>query len=287
LANNVIYKYFFIIFCLVFVSDCYTQEATEQCKVVNIDSTENNYFIFFSNDLQTNTQYADIPFLVKSDDHCHKVSQCDNSKMFCVFSPKIKGLGKNIYIDSVYKLSTNCFTNETMNESCDYIGHGDYMFLFPNEYICSSKQILGLLHTQDLDSINYFSFLDKQYSLFDNNMLKIWMNFANSKLPYFKWLEIQKANAINIYLTKFSDTIVLFQDENCKLPNITINAIDYWEKDVLKIKLFYKHKNNYFIQIGDNLNAIYAWISGNTMWNFLQKHIYNTQIISTYIIKQH
>ncbi|NLL28109.1 MAG: hypothetical protein GX259_04875 [Bacteroidales bacterium] len=248
---------------------CYAQGQTEQYKVVNIDSTESNYFIFFSQDLQTKAQDADIPFLIKKDnDHCYKISKCDNSKMFCVFSPKIKGLSKNVYIDSVYDLSINRFINETMNEGCDYIGHGDYIFLLPNEYICTSKQILGLLYTQDLDSINYFLFLDKQYGLFDSNMLKIWMNFANSELPYFEWLETQKANATNIYLTKFSDTIVLYKDKNCKFQDIKINTANYCKNGALKIKLFYKYKENYFIQIGDELNSIFGWVESKLEFDY-------------------
>lgn len=241
------------------MTDFYAQDQIEQYKVVNIDSTENNYFIFLSLDLQIKTQDACIPYLIKKDDHCYKISHYDNTKMFCVYSPKIKGLGRNIHIDSVYKLSISRFANKTMNEGCDYIGHGDYIFLFPNEYICSSKQIFGLMYTQNLDSINYFSFIYNQYAFFDNNMLKIWLNFENSKLPYYKWLEIQKANAKNIYLNKFADTIVLFQDENCKSLNIKLNTEYYCEKGVLKIKLLYKYKKNYFIQIGNELNSIYGW----------------------------
>lgn len=234
---------------------CFAQEESRQYRIVGIDSTENNYFIFCSSDLHLNDNGK--PFLIKSDeDHCYKISQCDRSRIFCVVSPKIKGLDTNIYIDSVYEFFVSRQVNKTMNEGCDYIGHGDYIFMFPNEYICYSTQILGLMYTQNLDTLNYFSFINSQYNLFDGNMLKIWMNFAKSGLPYYEWLETRKEKALNVNLNTVADSIALYKDKNCKITNVWINAANYYEA---KIKLLYKYKNMCFIQVGEGLDMVCGW----------------------------
>ena len=256
LITNIM-KYILILFCLAFLSNCFAQERYGQYRIVSIDSTENNYFIFCSNDVRMKTSDYDRPFLIKSDDHCHKIYQCDSSRLFCVLSPRIKGFESNIYIDSIYDFYVSSIVNKTMNEGCEYIGHGDYLFMFPNEYICTSKQILGLLYTQNSDTVDCFSFINSQYSLFDSNMLKIWMNFEKSDLPYYEWLKKQKANALSIHLSRNADTITLFRDENCKFPNIKLNIDDYFDT---KILLLYKYKNMSFVQIDDGLNSIYGWI---------------------------
>ena len=106
-----------------------------------------------------------------------------------------------------------------MSSSYGHIGYGDYLLQYPNDNLCTAKEIIGLLYMQDVDSINYFSLLRQQNELFDTKMLNIWFN-TNSGISYSKWLKERIDNVKDIYLKNCNDSIVLYQDKKCKIPYI-------------------------------------------------------------------
>ena len=249
-------------FTQVETKEYFTQVETKEYKVITIDSTENNYIIFLSTNLLGNI--INTPFLSNNDD-CYTIYEYDKNNTCCLFSPKINGLNRNVYVNKIYKLTLNCITNITMTEACEHIGYGDYILQYPNDKLYKTKEIAGLLYTQNSDTLNYFSNLLYQNELFDGNMLKIWMSLDKSKFSYSKWLKKQINNAKSIYFNDCNMSIVLCQDENCKNPYTKITSKDYCENNILEVKILYKYKRKCFIKIGGNLYHVFGWTATNTI----------------------
>lgn len=246
--------------------NCFSQEQAKEYKVIKIDSTESSYIIFLSSDLLETGFSINVPSLSKNDDNRYTISQYDRNTIRCLLSPKINGLNRNVYVNKIYELSLNCIKEVSVCHMCyTHIGYGDYLLQLLNDELCTTKEMAGLLYTQNSDSIKYFSYLLHQNGLFDNNMLKIWMRFSHSELSYPQWLNKQINEVKDVYFDNCNDTIILYQDENCKIPYTEIVCKDYCENNTLKAKLFYKYKKNSFVKFDNNLYPIWGWIRNSAL----------------------
>jgi len=273
-----------ILLFFVFVLNSFSQIdqiPTQKYKVVGIDSTKNNYFIFLSPDLWRTDSTTNVPSLSK-DDYCYRLSQYNQDTVYCLISSKINGLSKNIYVNAIYELSLNCFTNYS-REACEYIGNGEFLFKWPRDRSYSAKEIGGLFYTQDNDSINYFYQHDMFYDSMD--AIRLWLVHPpkpqyrirkSGKMPksYRRWLALPRFSysqwqeklineAQDIYLD-CNDSIILYDYnylEDC-IDEIktTIICRDYCENGKLSAQLFYTHKENGFIRIENGLHSVFGWV---------------------------
>jgi hypothetical protein len=77
---------------------------------------------------------------------------------------------------------------------------------------------------------------------------------------YSQWLN-EKINQIKLICLNFDkDTIILYQDENCKTPHKVIKRKDYYENGAVETSLLCKYGDKYFIRISNTMNVIYGWI---------------------------
>lgn len=259
------YKLFLITFFLIFSASSFSQTDTFETpgiyKVTAIDSTENNYIIFVSSNTWDTISTINVPTLLQEKEcNYYSIYHNDNSNQYCIISPKINDLDRNIYIGKNYYLSLNLITDKILNEVNFHIGYGDYILLHPTDNLYKAKEIIGLLYEQDIDSINYFSSIVYEKELFDSIMLYIWMNLnTQSNICYSQWLNEQIKQIKPIVLSPNED-IILYRDENCEITYITIRQEDYHRIETLETNLIFKYKNNCLIQIHGIKDIIYGWI---------------------------
>ena len=187
-------------------------------------------------------------------------SHYDDTSQYCLVSPKIKNLNKNIRIDCIYNLSLNCFTISTANSVYAYIGDGDYILQHPRDKLWTASEVAGLSYTENIDTINCYSSVLQRQEVFDSKMLYIWMNLnEQTDICYSQWLNEKIDQIRPVCLNLDKDALILYQDENCKIPDTTIRFKSYYENRA-EAGLLFKYGDKCFLRISDAIDVIYGWI---------------------------
>jgi len=231
-------------------------------KIINIDSTENHYIFLISSDFNNEISNENNRFLLKEDSCNHyKILNKFDFNIEILISHKINGLNKNIEIGQIYNFTLDSINIGVLNFGYDYIGHGEYLYIYPLQIIYQAKELFSLYYTKNIDTLDYLKLLEYNYNYFDNMMLTFWLKFDNKpKECYPKWLESILENSNYIKILCENDSISIFKDPYCKLLNTKIKCFDNQNNNSTNVKLYFKQKNKIFVCFENEIINKYGWI---------------------------
>ncbi len=234
-------------------------------RVLSIDSTNYNYYIFISSEIE---QIDSIVTFLDKEKDCNYLSfSFINPNIYCIISEKHYCSNRNIYVGDLLNLTLKqAIISKTIFPSTNvytHIGFGDYLKDVQSRMLLYSDNIYGLFYTVDSTIIKFYKRHREELFYFDSQMLYIWMNIAKSDMCYSKWLENIIANSKQIEISDVNHSFFLYSDADGVKPLESIELEDFIENDTLKVKLYYKNKKNSFIRIGDSLNFRYGWVKKN------------------------
>jgi hypothetical protein len=260
----------FSLVLFLFVANCYnclSQEIIDDSnrlyKVVNIDSTDHNYYIFVSKNGDTFELKRTV--LTKRDDCNNYLSfNNPNQDIICIISEKTYNCKRNIYAGDTINLTLKQVFGSSKTfpsaHAFAHVGFGDYLIDSQSDMLFYSNQVMGLFYAKDSVILQRFYSQRDQLSYFDSQMLNIWMKFSNSKTCYLKWLNSTIENSKLIEISVVNDSFILYKDSDCLNTLKISNVEDFTQNGLIKVRLYYQKKHHAFIQIDDSLSSFYGWV---------------------------